>query len=61
MDKPMPSLPAATAVAAKLTELFGFHIPARWSVAQLRQALLGHESHTRGAPLGARGTPSPMG
>ncbi len=35
------------AAARELTELFGFHIPERWSIAHLRQAMLDHEPHTR--------------
>ncbi|HCJ41390.1 xylulokinase [uncultured Ruminococcus sp.] len=31
--------------AAKLTELFGFNIPERWSIAHLYQAILSKESH----------------
>lgn len=31
--------------AAKLTELFGFNIPQRWSIAHLYQAILNGESH----------------
>lgn len=34
------------AAARELTELFGFHIPERWSIAHLRQAMLDHEPHT---------------
>ncbi len=32
--------------AAELTELFGVNIPLRWSIAHLRQAVLGSEEHT---------------
>ena len=35
----------AAPAAEKLTELFGFHIPARWSVAHLYQAILDGEEH----------------
>ena len=35
----------AAPAAAVLTELFGFHIPARWSVAHLYQAILNGEEH----------------
>ena len=31
--------------AAELTELFGFNIPQRWSIAHLRQAMLNKEAH----------------
>ncbi len=31
----------------KLTELFGYHIPARWSVAHLYQAILDNEPHVK--------------
>ena len=31
--------------AAELTELFGFNVPQRWSVAHLRQAVLNGEAH----------------
>lgn len=31
--------------AEKLTELFGYHIPARWSIAHLYQAILNGEEH----------------
>ncbi len=31
----------------RLTELFGYHIPARWSVAHLYQAILGGEPHVK--------------
>ncbi len=31
--------------SAELTALFGFHIPERWSIAHLRQAMLDHELH----------------
>ena len=34
------------AAALKLTELFGFNIPLRWSVAHLYQAILNGEEHT---------------
>ncbi|MGO5051729.1 xylulokinase [Lachnospiraceae bacterium LCP25S3_G4] len=35
-----------TGVAAEeLTELFNYHIPQRWSIAHLRQAILNHEEH----------------
>ncbi|MCL2638011.1 MAG: FGGY-family carbohydrate kinase [Oscillospiraceae bacterium] len=33
--------------AAKLTELFGFNIPQRWSVAHLEQAILNGEAHVK--------------
>ncbi len=33
--------------AEKLSELFGFHIPQRWSVAHIEQALLRCEEHTK--------------
>ena len=33
------------AAAAELTELFGFHIPERWSIAHIRQAMLDGEEH----------------
>ena len=33
--------------AAKLTELFGFNIPERWSIAHLYQAILNHEAHVK--------------
>ena len=33
--------------AAELTELFGFNIPQRWSVAHLYQAILNNEPHVR--------------
>jgi sugar (pentulose or hexulose) kinase len=33
--------------AAELTELFGFNIPQRWSIAHLYQAILNKESHVR--------------
>lgn len=32
--------------AGKLTELFGFNIPQRWSIAHLYQAMLNGEAHT---------------
>ena len=32
--------------AEKLTELFGFNIPQRWSIAHLYQAMLNGEAHT---------------
>ena len=32
--------------AAKLTDLFGFNIPQRWSIAHLYQAILNGEAHT---------------
>ncbi len=35
----------AAPAAEKLTELFGYHIPARWSVAHLYQAILNGEEH----------------
>ncbi len=35
----------ASTAAEKLTELFGYHIPARWSVAHLYQAILDREEH----------------
>lgn len=34
-----------TEAAGKLTELFGFHIPERWSIAHLYQAILSGEPH----------------
>ncbi len=37
----------ASAAADRLTELFGYHIPARWTVAHLYQAILAGEEHTR--------------
>ena len=33
--------------AAKLTELFGFNIPQRWSIAHLYQAILNGEEHVK--------------
>ena len=33
--------------AAKLTELFGFNIPQRWSIAHLYQAMLNGEEHVK--------------
>ncbi len=33
--------------AEKLTKLFGFNIPERWSVAHLYQAILNHEKHVK--------------
>jgi sugar (pentulose or hexulose) kinase len=33
--------------AGKLTDLFQFNIPQRWSIAHLYQAMLNHESHVR--------------
>ena len=33
--------------AAKLTELFGFNIPQRWSIAHLYQAILNNEEHVK--------------
>lgn len=36
-----------TAAATELSELFGFHIPERWSIAHLRQAMRDREPHTR--------------
>lgn len=33
--------------AAKLTELFNFNIPERWSIAHLYQAILNHEEHVK--------------
>lgn len=33
--------------AAKLTELFDFNIPERWSIAHLYQAILNHEAHVK--------------
>lgn len=33
--------------AEKLTELFGFNIPQRWSIAHLYQAILNHEEHVK--------------
>ena len=37
----------AAPAAQKLTELFGYHIPARWSVAHLYQAILNGEEHVQ--------------
>ena len=37
----------AAPAAEKLTELFGYHIPARWSVAHLYQAILNGEEHVK--------------
>lgn len=37
----------AEGAAARLTELFGFNIPARWSIAHLYQAVLDGEAHVR--------------
>lgn len=37
----------ASYAADRLTELFGYHIPARWSVAHLYQAILNKEMHVR--------------
>ncbi|MGN0527277.1 MAG: xylulokinase [Acutalibacteraceae bacterium] len=37
----------AAAAAAELTELFGYNIPDRWSIAHLYQAILNGESHTK--------------
>ena len=37
----------AAPAAEKLTELFGYHIPARWSVAHLYQAILYGEEHVK--------------
>ena len=34
-----------TAAAEELTELFDFHIPERWSISHLRQAMLDNEAH----------------
>ena len=34
--------------AEELTELFGFNIPQRWSIAHLYQAVLNRESHIKG-------------
>ena len=33
--------------AAELTELFGFNIPQRWSIAHLDQAILNGEEHVK--------------
>ena len=33
--------------ASELTDLFGFNIPQRWSIAHLYQAILNHEEHVR--------------
>ncbi len=35
----------AEEASEKLTELFNYHIPARWSIAHLYQAILNHEEH----------------
>jgi len=37
----------AQEAADKLTELFGYHIPARWSIAHLYQAILNGEEHVK--------------
>lgn len=37
----------AAEAADKLTEIFNYHIPARWSVAHLYQAILNKEEHVR--------------
>ncbi|MDE5548553.1 MAG: ATPase, partial [Clostridia bacterium] len=37
----------AQEAAEKLTELFGYHIPARWSIAHLYQAILNGEEHVK--------------
>lgn len=37
----------AQAAAEKLTEVFGVHIPARWSIAHLYQAILNKEEHVK--------------
>ncbi len=37
----------AAAAGEKLTELFNYHIPARWSVAHLYQAILNGEEHVK--------------
>ncbi len=37
----------AAAAGEKLTELFGYHIPARWSVAHLYQAISDGEAHVK--------------
>ena len=37
----------AAYAADRLTELFGYHIPARWSVAHLYQAILNGEGHVK--------------
>ncbi len=37
----------AAPAAERLTELFGYHIPARWSVAHLYQAILNGEPHVK--------------
>lgn len=37
----------AAPAAEELTKLFGFHIPARWSVAHLYQAILNGEEHVK--------------
>lgn len=37
----------AEEASEKLTELFGFHIPARWSIAHLYQAIIGGEEHVK--------------
>ncbi|MDE7158873.1 MAG: FGGY-family carbohydrate kinase [Clostridiales bacterium] len=37
----------AADAADKLTEVFGYHIPARWSIAHLYQAILNNEPHVK--------------
>ncbi|MDE6273684.1 MAG: FGGY-family carbohydrate kinase, partial [Clostridiales bacterium] len=37
----------AAYAADRLTEIFGYHIPARWSIAHLYQAILNHEPHVK--------------
>lgn len=37
----------AAKAAEKLTEIFNYHIPARWSIAHLYQAILNKESHVK--------------
>lgn len=37
----------AQEAADKLTEIFGYHIPARWSIAHLYQAILNGEEHVK--------------
>ena len=37
----------ASRAADELTEIFGFHIPARWSIAHLYQAILDKEEHVK--------------
>ena len=37
----------AACASEKLTEVFGYHIPARWSIAHLYQAILDREEHVK--------------